>query len=416
MSDLLEESEDYRLFCEERLAEPYPLFARLRDEDPAHWSPNMRLWLISRHGDVAALLRDKRLSASRQAMYEQALPEDMKERVRPLLDHLKNWLLLLDPPEHTRLRRLVNAAFTPRFLEGLRSRIQEISDSRLAALPATGPFDFVQEFSLPLSATVICEMLGLPEAGREAFKEANERLVKFSVRGGPKLAEHAEDANLALQELKSLFAPLIDARRAHPEQDLISLLVSAEVVGENLSDDMVLAFCVFLFLAGHEATTSSITSGLMLLIRHPEQFHQYRADPEGCLATLIEEILRYESAAFRAVRQVREDFELHGKTLRAGQPVILLLGAANRDQREFPDPDRFDVRRAANRHVAFGAGPHVCLGAPLARLEMEIAFRGIARHFPYPVLVDRELSWRPLMGVRSLSNLMVRSGTPPVAG
>jgi cytochrome P450 len=403
-----ESSGDYQQFCEERLQDPYPLFAQMRAEDPVHWNSRMKLWLMTRYDDVSAFLRDKRLSASRQAMYEQALPDDMKEQVRPLLDHLKNWLLLLDPPEHTRLRRLVNAAFTPRLLEELRPRIQEIAEANLASIPSGESFDLIKSFSLPLSATVICEMLGIPPKNRQAFQEANEKLVSFSVRGGPKLREHALEANDALIKLTALFTPLIEDRRKSPRPDLISALVQAAVVGEELSDAIVLAFCVFLFLAGHEATTSSITSGLLLLLKNPAEHDRLREDPEALVPTFIEEVLRYESAAFRAVRTANETFELRGKTIRKGEPVVMLLGAANRDPEQFPDPNRFDVSRAPNKHVAFGSGMHVCLGAPLARIEMDIAFRALLKQMPRPRLVDETILWRPLMGVRSISRLALQ--------
>lgn len=403
-----ENTEDYGLFCEERLANPYPLFARMRREDPVHWSPQMKLWLMTRYDDVSVFLKDKRLSSSRRAMYEQALPEEMKEQVAPLFEHVKNWLIFLDPPEHTHLRRLVNATFTPKLLENLRPHIQEIAETTLASIPSGEPFDLNTSFSLPLSATVICEMLGIPLENRDVFQQANAKLVSFAVRGGPKLRENALVANEALTQLTALFMPIIEDRRKSARPDLISALVRAEVVGEELSNALVLAFCVFLFLAGHEATTSSITSGLLLLLKNPAEHEKLLEDPETYVPTFIEEVFRYESAAFRAVRQAQEDFEIRGKTIRKGEPVILLLGAANRDPEQFPIPDRFDLSRTPNKHVAFGFGVHYCLGAPLARIEMEIAFRALVRQMPRPRLVDQTIQWRPLMGVRSLAQLILQ--------
>jgi cytochrome P450 len=401
-------SEDYKFFCEERLANPYPLFARMRKEDPVHWSPQMKLWLMTRYDDVSLFLKDKRLSSSRRAMYEQALPEEMKEQVAPLLEHVKNWLIFLDPPEHTHLRRLVNTTFTPKLLEQLRPRVQEIAETTLASIPSGKSFDLNASFSLPLSATVICEMLGIPLEDREVFQQANAKVVSFAVRGGPKLCENALEANEALIQLVALFTPIIEDRRKSSRPDLISALVRAEVVGEELNNALVLAFCVFLFLAGHEATTSSITSGLLLLLENPAEHEKLLKDPETYVPTFVEEVFRYESAAFRAVRQAQEDFEVRGKTIRKGEPVILLLGAANRDPEQFPNPDRFDITRAPNRHVAFGFGIHYCLGAPLARIEMETAFRALARQMPRPCLVDQTIQWRPLMGVRSLTQLILQ--------
>jgi pimeloyl-[acyl-carrier protein] synthase len=302
----------------------------------------------------------------------------------------------------------VNTAFTPKLLEHLRPRIQEIAETTLASIPSGEPFDLNTSFSLPLSATVICEMLGIPVENREVFQQANAKLVSFAVRGGPKLRENAIEANEALIKLIALFTPIIEDRRKAARPDLISALVRAEVVGEELSNAMVLAFCVFLFLAGHEATTSSITSGLLLLLKNPAEHEKLLKDPNTYVPTFVEEVFRYESAAFRAVRQAQEDFEVCGKTIRTGEPVILLLGAANRDPDQFPDPDRFDLGRTPNRHVAFGFGVHYCLGAPLSRIEMDIAFRALARQMPRPRLVDHTIQWRPLMGVRSMARLMLQ--------
>jgi hypothetical protein len=293
-------------------------------------------------------------------------------------------------------------------LERLRPRIQQIAEENLSAIPAGKPFDLKRSFSLPLSATVICEMLGIPPGNRDAFQRANEILVSFSVRGGPKLREHAREANDALLQLTALFTPLMEERRRAPKDDLISAWVHAEVVGEELDSAMVLAFCVFIFLAGHETTTSSITSGLLLLLRNPAEHDKLLNDPEGLLPTFIEEVFRVESAAFRAVRQAAEDMEFRGKKIRKGEPVILLIGAANRDPDQFPDPDRFDIARTPNKHVAFGLGIHYCLGAPLARIEMDIAFRALLKQMPRPRLVEEKIQWRPLMGVRSLVDLILQ--------
>lgn len=398
---------DYREFCAERLQDPYPLFGHLRHADPVHWSGTMNLWLVTRYADVHAGLRDPRFSSNRVGMYAQALPPDLRAAVQPLLDHIAKWVQLTDEPDHTRLRKLVMQAFTPRMVNALRSRIQELAE-KLIPIPKPGePFDLIEVFCAPLPAMIICEMLGIPAADRERFRRATHRIMEFSTRGGPALKDFAATAHAALSELMALFEELVAVRRKNRKDDLLGHLVEAEADGERLSNDELYAMCVFIFLAGHETTTNGIASGMRCLLSHPAQYELFRRDMEGTAAGLVEESLRYESPVPRAVRRAREDMEIAGRLIKEGQMVVLLLGAANRDPEQFPEPDRFDLRRQPNRHLAFGFGGHFCLGAQLARLEMEISFRIMTTLLPGLRLAAGSVRWKPMMGVRALESLVV---------
>ena len=398
---------DYYLFCEERLGNPYPLFDRLRAEEPVHWCEPMKLWLVTGYDDCFAGLKDERFSSDRTDMYVQALPEEMCIRVQPLLDHVSKWIQLTDEPDHTRLRKLVNLAFTPRMIQQLKPRIEVLVDALLDDVSVDEPTDLIAKYCGPLPATVICEMLGIPVAERDAFRLMTERVMHFSTAGGPRLKNHAEDAAEALKGLIDMFERLIAERRTTAKDDLLSALVRAETDGERLSNEELYAMCVFVFLAGHETTTNGIASGVLALLQHPDQFAALKGDVDGLMRGTVEEALRYESPVTRAVRKAREDFDFGGKTIKAGQLVVFLLGAANRDPKQFPEPAKFDIRREIKRHLAFGFGAHFCLGAVLARMEMEIAFRAFVRRQPNVKLATEALAWKPTMGIRALVKLPV---------
>lgn len=398
---------DYQAFCEERLQNPYPLFDRLRAEDPVHWCEPMKLWLVTRYEDVYAGLREPLLSTNRAGMYEQALSPELKSRVQPLLDHVSKWMLLTDDPVHKRLRKLVNLAFLPKMVDQLRPRVKSIVNELLDNVPINKPFDIMKEFASPLPATVICEILGIPLEERYKFKTATEGVMQFSTRGGPRLKEYAYEAHNALGELITMFERLIQECRHDPKDDLLSALVLAEADGDQLSNEELYAMCVFIFLAGHETTTNGIANGILALLQHPDQFESLKADLDGLASGAVEETLRYESPVSRAVRQAIEDVEIGGKMILAGQLVVLLLGAANRDGEQFPLPGRYLIGRKPIRHLAFGYGIHFCIGSLLARIEMEVSFCAIFSRFPNLDLAGDRLTWKHTMGVRGLNALTV---------
>lgn len=398
---------DYLAFTHERLQNPHPLLHRMRSEDPVHWCAPMNLWVVTRYDDAYAALRDPRLSSDRTEMYAQALPPELKLRVQPLLNHLSKWLQLTDDPDHGRLRKLVNQAFGPRMLASLKPQIESLVEAFLDELPRDESFDILEKFCAPLPATVICDMIGIPREERDAFRHYTEKVSGFSTRGGPALQEHALEAYEALGELVPMFERIVAERRRDPQDDLLSALAAAEADGEKLSNEELYALCVFLFFAGHETTTHGIASGLLTLLRNPEQWAKLKSSPDTLAAKATEEVLRYESPVPRAVRRTLEDVEIRGKCIPRGALVVFLLSAANRDPAVFSDPDRFDILRDPNKHLAFGFGQHFCLGAMLARIEMQTVFRAMAIRFPNLSLEEGELRWKPVMGIRGLETLRV---------
>lgn len=405
--------EDYRLFCQERLADPYPLYRELRQADPVHWCEPMKLWLVTGYQQVLAGMKDERFSASRMGMYTRPLSGQVRQHVEPLLRHISKWILLTDEPDHGRLRKLVNLAFTPRMLQKLRPRIEQVVADLLPPPDALTPgsrYDVLNSFCYPLPATVICEMLGIPQDQRESFRICTERLVAFSSRGGPELARHAEDAMAALTTLIGMFEPLIEQHRRTPREDLMSALISAEDGGQRLGNEELFAMCVFIFLAGHETTTNIMASAILLLLRHPDQLAMLRGDLAGRLPAVIEECLRFEPSVPRAVRQARHDLQLDGKSIQQNDTVVFMIAAANRDPAVFERPDHFDIRRWPNKHLSFGFGPHFCLGAQLARLELEVSLAALLKRFCEMSLSTTDIQWKPLMGIRALRELEIVVG------
>ena len=400
-------SSDYTLFCQQRLEDPYPLFRRLREQEPVHWCDPLKSWLVTRYDDVFVALRDPRLSTNRMGLYMDPLREENRQSAKPLVGHLLNWMQNVDPPDHTRLRRLVNVAFTPRMLESMRPWIEQLVDQLIDDLCEQRTFDFVRSFSFKLTATVICRMLGIPPTDQNEFRARAEVLIQFSSGAGPGLNDHVDDAAENLQALIQYFDHIIEQRRCDPQDDLISAMLAVNENNDRFTQEELFAMCVFLFVAGHETTMSLISSGVMLLIRYPDQFEKLKANPDDLSESAVEEFTRYESPVTRAVRMAKEDIEIHDQTIRQGQSVIHILSAANRDPYQFPDPNRLDIARNPNKHVGFGWGVHFCLGAPLARLEASIAFRAIARRLPQMQISTKNLQWRPNLGLRSLLSLPI---------
>jgi cytochrome P450 len=294
---------------------------------------------------------------------------------------LTNTMLLQDPPDHTRLRTLVSRAFTPRAIEGLHGQIQSIMDGLLDAIVDRGAADLIADFAYPLPVSVINEMLGVPARDRALFRQWSfdiARSLDAIVLPDPDIIARGNAAGAAIG---AYFEDLVAERRRAPRADLLSAMIAVEEAGDRLSIEELLATGLLLFLAGHETTTNLIGNGVLALLRHPEELRRLREDP-ALVESAVEELLRYDSPVQRVSRLVYEDVTLGDRTIPAGSLVLGLLGAANRDPDHFPEPDRLDLRRRDNRHLAFGWGIHFCLGAPLARLEGQLAFRTLLRRLP----------------------------------
>lgn len=397
---------DRQLLTPEFMADPYPFYHRLRAADPVYWSERLGAWMLTRYRDVTAALRDPRLNESdRIAAILSQLPEERRPDFQPLSLHLTRWIVFTDPPDHTRLRALANKAFTPRIVANLRPRIQALVDDLLDARQAAGQMDIVKDFAFPLPAIVIAEMLGIPRRDHERFRRWTADIAGF-LSAGQITVQGAAAAQESVLELRHYLHAIAEECRQRPQADLISALVATDEQGERLSDDEFTATCVQLLFAGHETTEGLIGNGLLALMRHPDQMDWLKDHP-GTMATAVEEFLRYDSSVQRQARVASVDLNLEGRHVRRGQYILIFLGAANRDPDQFRDPDRLDVSRTENRHVSFGSGIHFCLGAPLARLEGEVAIGTALRRMPAMRLAAEHLEREPLLALRKLKSLPV---------
>ena len=388
-------------------SDPYPIYHQLRAEDPVHWSDVWGCWVLTRYADVIAVLRDYRrfTNVGRIASFLDQLPANVRAQIRPLYDNFTVGMPNTDPPEHTRVRGLVNSAFTARVVDGMRPRVQEIVDGLLDQAESGGAMEVIGSFAYPLPAIVIAEMLGVPAEDRDRFKAWSDDIVAFHGTGRPHI-ETIMKSTAALLETKAWLLRLIEARRKQPEDDLISALVAAEERGEMLSETELVATCITLLTAGHETTTGLIGNGLLALLRHPDQLRKLREHP-ALIGTAVEEFLRFDTSFLRAWRLTAEDVEIGGKQIPKGQTLSLMLGAANRDPAQFADPDRLDITRQPNLHTSFGWGIHFCAGAPLARREAEIAFTTLLRRFPHMKLDEEGVEWQQNNTFHNLKSLPV---------
>lgn len=381
------------------MANPYPFYRRLRARDPVHWDGSS--WMLTRYVDVVAALHDPRLS-SRQFDHSSRLAGDPVSV--EVARHLSQWMLYSDPPSHTRLRSLAQRAFTPRSVEILRSRVQGFLDDLLDTVQAEGQMDVIRDVAYPLPAIVIAELLGVPPADRDLFKQWSDDL--FGYLGNVYDGYQAERAAAGIAGLSGYLVPIIERRRRTPEDDLISRLIAAQGQAERLSDNELVAFCTLLLIAGHETSTNLIGNGLLALLQHPDQIQHLREDA-SLIGKTVEEVLRYDPPVQLVWRQTMQALEIGGRQIEAGQVVLLNLAAANRDPDQFREPDRFDITRQETRHVGFGYGAHFCLGAPLARLEGQLALQTMLHRFSTLHLASETLEWHATVAFRRLKALPV---------
>lgn len=396
-----------------RRADPYRAYRRLRKVDPLHRSP-IGIWVLSRHADVMAALRHPAMGSDESKADPEAINlgvfrlfhrgDDRTRHEGPFIDVLRRLMLFLDPPDHTRLRSLVNKAFTPKRVAAVEPRILELVDEMLDELERRGHAELMSEFAYPLPARVICELLGVPADGQDVIVRNAPALATGLDPNPMRTPESIAAADAAVMALRQYLDGLIEERRREPGADLLSALIEAEDGGDRLDHEELVATLILLLIAGHETTANLIGNGLLALTRHPGELERFRRSAEGDREA-IEELLRYDGPIQMTQRITLDDVEIDGERIPAGRIVVLCVGSANRDPAVFPDPDRLDLQRQPTQHVAFGGGSHFCVGAPLARVEARIALRTLVdRLGEFDVTAPRP-AWRPSFTVRGLRHL-----------
>ncbi len=391
-----------RLLEPEVLANPYPLYHKLRSEDPVHWDRFLHTWVVTRYPDVLNVLHS--FSADRTPTPEQLTAMGLSG-LNAIAQVMVKQMLFMDAPAHTRLRGLASVAFTPQRVRVLRGHIQEIADNLLDRVQARGEMDVIADFAAPMPAIVTAEMLGVPT-------EDHVNLKKWSADFAEMLGnfQHNPDRIPAVLEstnnLTDYFQAAISKAREYPREGLIHSFMTAEIDGDRLTDEEIVANCIVTMVGGQETTTNLIGNGLLTLMRNSEQLAQLRDDP-SVISSAVEELLRYESPSQHTGRIAREDVQIGDKQIRKGQAVMAIMAAANRDPGRFPDPDRLILQCSDNKHLAFGWSSHFCFGAPLARMEGQIAFETILRRLPHLEVAPGPLTWRNNSGLRGLTALPV---------
>ena len=382
-------------------ADPFPHYHRLREVDPVHQSP-LGFWVLTRYEDCVAVLRDQRFG---RAGFEGFLESVYGSPAG--YERLPRSMLFQDPPDHTRLRALVSRAFTPRVVEGLRPRIQQVVDEIIDRALDARSMEVIGDLAYPLPVTVISEMLGVPAGDQESIKgwsaDIARSLDAIGLQVDPDIVERGRVARRAIGDY---FRELLPERRRQPRDDLLSLLIAAEEQGDKLSEGELLSTCILLYIAGHETTVNLIGNGLLALLRHGDQLRRLREEP-ALAASAVEELLRYDGPVQRTARFTTVDVEIGGRAIDKGAMVVTVIGAANRDPAQFTEPDRLDLGRVDNRHIAFGFGIHFCLGAPLARLEGQVALGTLARRLPALALATNTVEWRESQVLRGLKALPI---------
>jgi cytochrome P450 len=388
------------------IEDPYPFFERVRAAGPLH-RDSLGIWWVTRHADVKALLLDRQRISSdprKWALYPQIRPhlaDSVLERT------VERWLLTLDPPAHARLRALVQKAFTASAAAALRGRVEALAGELIDGLRGRARFDLMAGFAQPLPVRVICDLLGLPGADYATTKAWSDLLVWVLEPSAPWAMKR--EADRACSEMLAYLRGQVAAARAAPRDDLLHQLIEAQEKHDRLSEDELLANLVLLFLAGHETTTNLIGNGLLALLRNPDQLARLRADP-SLIETAVDELLRYDGPVTLLPRVAAQPIEIGTQTLQPGELMHLVMGAAHRDPAVFGDAGRLDVTRSPNPHLAFGAGLHYCLGAPLARIEAAVALNALLRAFPSIAVAPGGIKWRTLTKLRGLERFELEVG------
>jgi cytochrome P450 len=384
------------------------MYARMHEGGPLHLldvDGQWGAWAIFSHAECSSIAKDPKLSAKRAQQMLALLPPGSQSEFRELARMLNLWLIFMDAPEHTRLRKLLNKGFSPAAIEGLRPQVEVIVDGMLKPLRRGSEVDLMSEFANPMPVRIISEMLGVPQEQHDTFINWSRAIAAF--RGSPdRTVEHARAAQDALIAMTDFFRKTVAERRRNKGSDLISLLIDIEEEGEVLTEEELYAQCIALLFAGHETTRNLIGNGMYTLLKHPQQLVELREKPE-MIRTAVEEILRFESPVQFTARVLKEDLEVCGQRIPKKWTILCMLGAANRDPKQFKEPNQLDLKRLNNQHLAFSAGPHFCIGSQLARLEGQVALLNLVQRFPEMRLAGSRPEWAPTFGLRGLKSLAV---------
>ena len=387
------------------ITDPYKAYSFLRTIGPLHWYDKFRngVWLVTRYADVLAGLHDARLSSQRSHTLTAALPREVQSEFAAFNEIFSRWMLFLDPPEHSRIRRLLNKEFTPHMIQRMRPRIERVVNSLLDEVSGKSEMEFMTEFANPLPVRVIAEMLGIPSADQRDFQIWSDALADFfgNAAASVEAGRRAQDSLISLTEY---FRALLPERRANKGDDLVSLLLRVEEEGEMLTGEELLAQCTLLLVAGHETTRNLLGNGLLALLQYPDQLAKLRESP-SLMNLAVREFARFDSPVQFSGRAVTEDFSWHDREIKTGQTVILLLGSANRDPQKFSEPQKLEITRDEGMPLSFGHGTHFCIGAALAYTEAEIAFATLLERTSSMTMLDDVLAWRSNLSFRGLSRL-----------
>jgi cytochrome P450 len=398
-------SVSYDLLSQEHFAAPYSTFAIMREKDPLYWHEQMGLWFATRYQDVQAVNRDRRFTAARVDAF---MPGATDEKTQAVRQFFYDWMAFQDPPEHTRLRKLISRAFAPRSIATLEAYVHRAVDEALDRVQGQDQIDVIRDVGFPVPSRVIAYMLGVAPDRIDDFELWSHDLFRVPSLLGDQ-DENVRTAYRALRNLEDYFRGLIEERRDQPTDDLLSLMVQANEDGSVLAEHELISNCALLLIAGHETTTNLIGNATLALLRNPGEMARLRANPE-LGGPAVEEFLRYDGAAAAIARQAKEDIELSGGVVPAGAVVLAVLISANRDPAVFADPDRLDVGRGDARHLGFGGGPHACIGAALARMETRIAMTSLLARYPRMELAASDPEYIVGWAVRGVTSLPVNVG------
>jgi cytochrome P450 len=388
---------------------PLPSLLRLQDEDPVHWSPVLRAWVVTRYDDVRAIQINQAMSADRLTPFYESQPGEEQRKIWDIIRYLNTWVAFKDPPDHARLRQVMNRVMTPAMVRRLEDSVHDIVDHLLAKLHGRTHCDFISEFANPLPACVIMDMMGVPRSDMEPLKDWSNLIQPFL--GNATASDNKyELAREGVVSMANYFRDVIHAREAKPGEDIVSHLVTFKAAGA-LTEDELIGMCMLFLFAGHETTTNLIGNGLRALMAHPDQMAKLKADP-SLIDGAVEEALRYDGPTGALVRIVKVDHELMGKALSKGDRVFIMVNAANHDPRRFEAPERFDITRSPNPHLTFNSGVHFCLGAPLARSEGRIAIAKVIDAFPSIALDAPGVEYMDTLVMRGVRTMPVSLGAP----